>query len=192
MKKTINIFKKFYPILIILFFSFIFSMMCTNTIWHEESTYVDSSVFIYVARIILKGGMPYLNAFDHKGPVIYLINVLALLISKKNGLYIVEFINIFITFYFMYKIARIKADKKTSLITLLIISAGLFKYFEGGNYTEEYALPFITISLYIFIDYFLNNKISVTRLIICGLSFGAVFLLRPNMIVLWLVMCIGV
>ena len=181
-----------YPLLLIILFSFLFSMMCTNTIWHQESTYVDSSVFIYVARIILKGGMPYLNVFDHKGPVIFLINAFALLISKKNGLYIVEFLNIFITFYFMYKIAKIKANKNISLITLLIVSASLFKYFEGGNYTEEFALPFITISLYFFIDYFFNNKINNFRLFICGLSFGTVFLLRPNMVVLWTVMCIGV
>ena len=73
-----------------------------------------------------------------------------------------------------------------------IASATIFQYFEAGNFTEEYAMTFIMIALYIFIDYFLNQKISRSRLIICGFCFGGILLLRPNMGGVWFVFCISV
>lgn len=184
--------KSIIPAFIIGILTFVFSMVCSNTLWYRGNTGTDSSVFMYVARVILNGGMPYLDTFDHKGPLIYLINVLGLLISEYRGIYVIELITIFITFVFIYKIARLKCDEKISLLILFLTSSALFKYFELGNLTEEYALPFITISIYIFADYFLNKKIGIFRIMVCGFSFGAVCLLRPNMISVWLIMCIGV
>ena len=180
------------PIFIVGILSFIFSMICANTIWYNGRTLTDSSVFMYVARTILNGEMPYLDTFDHKGPLIYLINVLGMLISEFRGIYFIELITLFITFIYLYKIARLRCNEKISLLLIILTSSALFKYFELGNLTEEYALPFITISIYIFADYFLNGKINVFRLVVCGFSFGSVCLLRPNMISIWLVMCIGV
>ena len=184
--------KNIFLVFIIGILSFIFSMMCANTLWYKGNTGTDSSVFMYVARVILNGGMPYLDTFDHKGPLIYLINILGLLISEYRGIYLIELLTIFITFLFIYKIARLKCNKKISLLILFLTSSALFKYFDWGNYTEEYALPFITISIYIFADYFLNKKIDIFRIIVCGFSFGSVCLLRPNMISVWVIMCIGV
>ena len=176
----------------ILTLSIIFAFQCSDNIWNLYNAYTDSSVFRYVARVILDGGMPYKDTFDHKGPLIYLINALGLLISKKIGVWILEFITIFLAFGFMYKIARLFCGKGISAMILWLCSSALFKYFEGGNLTEEYALPFITISIYIFTDYFLNRKINIFRLLVSGFCFGAVCMLRINMVAVWLVMCFGV
>lgn len=48
------------------------------------------------------------------------------------------------------------------------------KFDEGGNFTEEYAMPFILWSLYIFLDYFLNEKVSGLRILLCGGMFAFV------------------
>nr|WP_289766893.1 hypothetical protein [uncultured Acetatifactor sp.] len=58
--------------------------------------------------------------------------------------------------------------------------------------TEEYALPFIMSAVYIFADYFMNDRITRMRLVICGLGFGAVCMLRVNMIAVWIVFCCAV
>ena len=176
---------------IILLIAFLFSLQCSDNIWNVGNAYTDSSVFRYVARVIRNGGMPYRDTFDHKGPLIYLINTLGLVISENCGIWFLELATIFFTFYYMYKIARLSCNKGAALLILVICSAALFKYFDGGNYTEEYALPFIAGSLFIFTDYYLNGKISAFRLILCGLCFGAVCMLRINMVALWGVMCLG-
>ena len=103
-------------------------------------------------------------------------------ISKQIGLWIVELITLFISFAIMYKISRLKCGRLVSFGILLLSCAPLFQYFQEGNLTEEFALPFISASIYIFADYFLNERISKLRLLCCGFSFGAVCMLRVNMI----------
>lgn len=172
--------------------AFMFSFQCSNNLFLTANTGIDSSVFKYIARVILDGGMPYRDSFDHKGPLIYLINVVGVYIAEWRGIWAVEVVFLLSTFFFMLKIAELQCDTGESLLIVLFTSSALFKYFEGGNLTEEYALPFIAVSIFIFVDYFINNKISGSRLIICGASFAAVCLLRINMIPIWLVMCISV
>lgn len=177
---------------IVFVLSFLFSLSVRSQILLENHSYTDSSVFQYVARVILNGGMPYLDTFDHKGPFLYLLNALGLLISPRFGIWIIELATIFAAFFLMYKLACLFCRKITALFVLLSVAAYLLDYLEGGNLVEEYALPFIAGALYIFCDYFKNGKITRLRLFLCGACFGAVVLLRINMIAVWLVMCLGV
>ncbi len=172
--------------------AFLFSLQCSSHIWKTSTSSTDSSVFTYVARVILNGGMPYRDVFDHKGPLIYLFDALGLLISEHFGIWLIELITILTGFMIMYKTARLKCSRLISLGILLLSCSVLFKYFQWGNLTEEFAIPFISAGIYIFTDYFLNGHITKLRLIVCGFSFAAVCLLRVNMIPVWIVMCIGV
>lgn len=157
------------------------------------NTGIDSSVFNYVARVILGGGMPYLDTFDHKGPLLYLINALGLTLNEHIGIWLMEFIFILIIFIFAYKIARrLSCGYFSSCATVLVTALSILYYFEGGNSAEEYSCAFIMISLYLFVKFFLTNRIKTFELIICGVSFAAVCLLKINLIVVWGVMCIAV
>ena len=49
----------------------------------------DQSVFIYVAEGLLDGDIPYRDRWDHKGPLIYLLNVVGLLIAGIPGIWLV-------------------------------------------------------------------------------------------------------
>lgn len=176
----------------IVLLAFLFALQASNDIWRKGNTGTDSSVFKYVARVMLSGGMPYKDTFDHKGPLIYLINAAGMKIAEWRGVWVFEFLAILFTFYFMCKITRLYVSRGMSIVLLVIASSPLFTYFEGGNLTEEYAMPFIAVSIYIFADYFLSTKVDPLRLAVCGFSFAAILLLRPNMCAVWLVMCVGV
>lgn len=151
---------------------------------------VDSSVFRTVATYMENGGMPYRDTFDHKGPLLYILNYLGMVLLDFKGIWLIELIGLFITFIYMYKTARLCLGKVASLLSVVVSASTLHLFFQGGNLTEEYAMPFIAISLFIFVDYFLNKKVSKIRLITCGFSFAAVCLLRINMISLWCVFCV--
>lgn len=169
------------------------SFTCDNNPFSIGNMNIDSSVFNYVARVIRNGGMPYRDTFDHKGPLLYLINVLGQVIHSYLGLWLIECVFIFFTFFYAYKIARYFNCGNVKCIMVIIINTLAFSYyFDGGNMSEEYACLFITISLYIFIKFFSEGKVKKTELLIAGISFGAVCLLRINMIPLWIVMCLGV
>lgn len=161
-------------------------------VWRDGDTGTDSSVFKYIAYAMSEGYMPYRDTFDHKGPLIYFINWIGMGISYWRGVWFIEVISLFFTFCMFYKIARLMCGRFMSMTIVVIIASSLSDYFEGGNLVEEYALPFLAVSLYFFLDYFLNSIINRKRLILCGLSFGAVCMLRPNMIALWVVFCIAV
>ena len=173
--------------------SLIFLKKSPLNIWCQNGeSGIDSSVFRTVAFYMSKGYMPYRDIFDHKGPFLYLLNYLGLRISYGHGIWVIELISLFLTFVLFYKISRLVCGELFSCINIFVATTPLYIYFEGGNLTEEYAMPFISVALYIFCDYFINNKISRIRLLLCGISLGAVLMLRPNMISVWCVFCIAV
>lgn len=184
----------FLPYLFTLICAVLMSFTCSDNPLIIGNTYTDSSVYHYVARVILNGGMPYRDAFDHKGPLIHLIDACGLYINKDIGVWIMELIFIFITLLFAYKIARLIGCSKikSMFVVFLSIISWQFYFCGCGNIPEEYAVPFIMVSLYIFLKFFKNGTVSFIELIACGFSFGAVCLLKINMAVLWVVMFFGV
>ncbi|MCH5257520.1 MAG: hypothetical protein J1D87_09510 [Lachnospiraceae bacterium] len=172
--------------------AFVFLLKSPLNFWIRGDAETDSSVYKTVAFMMSRGYMPYRDSFDHKGPLTYLVNLLGMQFDEYCGVWIIEFVTVFATFAGMYKIARLRCNKIFSCLCILICGSLLYDYFEGGNMVEEYAMPFIAVSLYIFLDYFLNRKIDRLRLAVCGGCLGAVFLLRPNMISVWIVFSIAV
>ena len=194
MKKLIGKIEGNRPIIFIfiIFCTLLMSLTASNNPFCVGNTGTDSSVFNYVARTILHGGIPYRDSFDHKGPLIYLIDAFGLALNINIGVWIMEFVFIFLSFWFGYKIAKmLGCDDKKSLVVVVICVLTLSYYFQGGNLVEEYACTFIMISLFIFTKFFLKAYIKPIEFVFCGISFAAVCLLRINMIALWVVMCIA-
>ena len=165
--------------------SFIFMLDSPSNPIIPGKLQIDSGVFKTVSMLMRKGYFPYRDTFDHKGPLLYIINYLGDLISVDYGIWIIELLTIFITLILIYKIAKLKCNNRESLFISLACLLTLNLYFVKGNYTEEYALPFITLSIYFYLDYFINKKVTNLRLFLIGLSFGGMLLLRPNMFLPW-------
>lgn len=148
----------------------------------------DASVFMYIGRMMQRGYVPYRDMFDHKGPWLYFIEWFGLL-GGVTGLWILEWICVSLSSYLIFLITGLYTeDKRARYITVfgLIFIAGIHLY-EGGNYTEVWSLPLACLSLYIFLK-FLEQKIYSSRAIVAaGASFMAVFLLRCNLIAVWVV-----
>ena len=91
-----------------------------------------------MGKVILQGGMPYRDAFDHKGPLMYLINALGLLISPKYGVWLLELATVFVVLLFVYKLARmLECTPLTSGVAVVLSMLSMFNYFNWGNVTEE-------------------------------------------------------
>ncbi len=172
--------------------SLVFAMQSNSNLWYNGEIGTDSSVFRTVAWLMSKGYMPYRDTFDHKGPLIYILNLIGMSFSYLRGIWVIECLVIFGTFFMIYKIARLLCERFMSCIVVLMVGAELFRFYDGGNLVEEYAMPLLAVSLYIFGDYFLNGNINKWRLFVCGASLGGVCMLRPNMIAVWLVFSIAV
>ena len=154
----------------------------------KSSNGIDSSVYIYSARQILNGQTMYKDIIDHKGPFLYFIDVAALFVfnGKLIGIWIFEIISLFAASIMMYKTARFFAGKISSFFAVITAMLFLVKIFIGGNNAEEWALPYISIAVYIFVAYLKDNKpLSIIRLLFLSLTFVLTFMIRANLAAIW-------
>ncbi len=181
------------PFIAIVLLTFITSLVLHSNPFSEALAKHDSSMFTYFGYAMENGKIMYTDIFDHKGPIIFIFNYLGILMSTANfdGIYIIEFISLFTFFVFTFKTGKLWNTNLVSFIPLIIEAITLTFFLEGGNLTEEYALPFIAYSLYSFVKFFKNNKKIISyEIILIGISFSIVFLLRANMVSLWLIFCL--
>lgn len=152
---------------------------------------IDSSVFLYIGKMMHKGLIPYKELFDHKGPLLFFIQYMGFAITSNGfiGVWILELINMLITTYFLVRLARLFSKDTVvcylSVIFTIVICGANF--YEGGNLTEEYALGCISVSMYIIFKYLKHKVYRWYEVILLGVSMMVVILLRVNMISLWLV-----
>ncbi len=151
----------------------------------------DSAAFLYIGHRMMQGAVPYVDLFDHKGVLLYLIEYLGLSISggKFWGVWLFEVAGLFATALFTVKTAALFDSKKetgylAAFGTLFIFSG--YMSIEGGNVVEEYALPWIVLALYIVLKYFVKDSYERKDIVWLGISFAVVFLLRANMITAWI------
>jgi hypothetical protein len=154
--------------------------------------HVDSSVYVTISQGIIRGQMPYRDFVDNKGPLTYLMSVPGLFLGGFTGIWITEIILYFITVLFAYKTALFFGNHYNALLgtifTFVVLLSFLFLY--AG--TEEYSLPFLMISLYIFTKYYfsLETEIKFTELMVLGLCFASAVMIRLNIFPLWAGFCI--
>ena len=158
--------------------------------WHTELVDYDSAVFQYVAVEMEDGAMPYLDTFDHKGPLLYLINYLGRIVHPQIGIWLFEFLALLVTLILSYRIIlmmyrKVRPDSTAQRyialgLTVISIVPLYLSFIMGGNFTEEYSLPLSMLAIYIILDYFENHKITNIRFFSLGILFAAICLLRPN------------
>ena len=146
----------------------------------------DNGVFLYGGQQLLAGKTPYLDFWDHKGPLIYFIDALGLLIGKGSrwGVWIVEFTFLALTTVKIYQTARIQWSKTAGIVAVIywaytLGQVGHYKYFSDSNYTETYSLLFNIMAVYLWLQ---ASKFKHPNwgYFAIGVSTGLSLLLRPN------------
>ena len=154
---------------------------------------VDSAVFYYIGKSMTVGKIPYVDLFDHKGILLYLIQYVAALISGGSlfGIWLTNLIAIFLSFILFVKIYRLfSTNNEKMYITLILLSITFvfgLEYHDISNLSEVYALPAIAFATFVFIKFLKYHDFSSESIIALGCSFTYVFFLRSNMVGVWLV-----
>ena len=172
--------------------TFLIAIQNTDSIWGNGETWFDASVYKYVAWTMDLGGMPYKDAFDHKGPLVYIFFWIGRKFGDMYGVWVPYVILIFVSLFLLYRIIRMFCPRISSCILMLVVFVVMFDYEITSMSPEGISIPFMAGGLYIFLDYFLNSKISNPRLILCGWCFGCILMIKAQMISVWLVFCITV
>jgi len=153
--------------------------------------HVDSSVYITISQGITRGYLPYRDFIDNKGPLAYFLNVPGLLLGGFIGIWITEIILLFVTAVFAQKTALFFGTRNKALVATTFTFVALQPFFIVNAGTEEYSLPFLMISLYIFTKYYFSpkQKVSFCELVVLGICFACAIMIRLNMFPLWAGFC---
>jgi hypothetical protein len=144
----------------------------------------DTAVFMLIGKGWLKGYLPYVDLFDHKGPVIYMIQYIGQWLSLgKNGIFCIQSVNLFFCLVIIYKIARLFLNNKNHSFAIVLFFLLLFSgTIAEGNMVEEWSLIPILFPTYLSFRILLNNNYkNITWFyFFCGICFGILALIRLN------------
>ena len=161
-----------------------------NSFLYEFTENNDVHCFVTTARCMLRGDVLYRDIYEHKGPILYFLYMIGLLIDSDSFIGIAFIETIFYSVYilFMYKICELYVDKRFLCYVITAIAAWISCNdisFDGGGQCEELALPFLCITMYIVLRYFKNEypkKIKAVDTFLIGLCFSIVFLMKYTLV----------
>ena len=144
----------------------------------------DSSAFAYVGKGILLGEIPYLDRWDHKGPVTYLIYALGLLVPGWWGMWLINMVFLLGSACLAFRIVQREFG-----VTGALFAAAIFLIYDmslGGGHTEQHALLFQFLALFLFLSAERKGAPDAWSCIAVGILGALSFLLRANLIGVWL------
>lgn len=148
----------------------------------------DSSIFITVARSMMDGNILYRDVTDHKGPLVFIMDALGLWLAKGRlvGIWFLEVLSLYVASLFTYRTAQLLFDRIASWVATCLSLFFLIPVLMGGNLTEEWALPYIAIALYVFVKHLTSGKeLTYTQLFVLSLTFVMAFLLKATYVCVW-------
>lgn len=179
-----------YGILLITAFLFVFLFSCTTSPFYERYPFWfhdDSGIFQEMGVCLLQGGTPYVDLFDHKGPILWFIEAFGIWISPQWGLMVLQIIALLCSMILWYRSALLLTEKQ--ILSIITTFAGLFfllAFYERGNLCEEWSLPFISLPIYLFLKRWKTEPHSnqpiynQTDALIIGLCVGIIAMIRLN------------
>lgn len=180
-----RLFANSYFVLAVLASVFVFLFSATTSplnINHHCWFHGDAGIFQEMGLLILQGGTPYIDLFDHKGPILFFIQALGLWISKDWGLFVLQVVSLSMTMVVWSKMVKIMSDRKwVELVIPTILLCFLMLYYQRGDLCEEWCLLFISLPIY----YCLREIISLKRIdrremILVGICVGVISFIRIN------------
>jgi hypothetical protein len=145
----------------------------------------DSGVFLYGGQQVLAGSVPYIDLWDHKGPLIYYINALGLLVGRGSrwGVWLLEFLCMLASCLGIYWVADRNQGGLAGIASMgfgaFLLSRGGPYHLETTNYVETYSI-FLNITAVVLWSTTFNRQRSTWPWVIMGVIVGLNFSLRPN------------
>lgn len=108
----------------------------------------DSAMFQTIGKYWAEGYLPYVSLFDHKGPIIFLINAAGYALCGRTGVFMLQVVFLAAGEYLAYRLLRERMSVCFSLIAALLLPVLLAANWTEGNTTEEYILPLLFASFW--------------------------------------------
>jgi hypothetical protein len=147
----------------------------------------DSGVFVYVAEQMLHGQIPYRDVWDHKPPLIFLIDLIAVALTPGSlwGLWLLQVVSLsgaaLLGLVVMKRALGLWAAVFGSAVWLLTVPTLIER---DANYTEAFALPLQFAALFLLARRRTNGH-AFGRYFLFGVTGALALCLRQTLIGTW-------
>ena len=144
----------------------------------------DNAMYLTMGTALAKGGAPYVDVFDHKGPLLFALQGLPQWIGggyNLTAVFLQEVVALFACLTVVRALAR--ALSCPPVWAQLVYLAMTCAFMDGGNLTEEYTNLLTLLALYMALRVFGQEKIGEKLFLPAagmGVCAAAAFSLRAN------------
>lgn len=175
------------PLYLLLFAVLITTLFSTCSFLYPLNPWDDANVYMTIGNAMLSGRELYVDIFDHKGPVLYLIHEMAAMLSRNSfiGIYLLEIICCFVFMWYSLRTIRLFSSSKiafplTCLLGWITVSSDFFYY---GDSVEEFSLPILAHCLYFMLRFSRNREAPLWwQSLIMGVGLGLIFWTKFNIL----------
>ena len=176
--------------------AFVLLLLCSQSSWlYPINAWVDANCLLTVGRVMKAGGVVYRDIYEQKGPLLYLIHLLAAKISDTSfaGVFVMEVCSLSAALYIACRIGMRRRAMWAALASAVLMGAAVLTggAFMMGDSAEEFCLPFLMGALWIAFGEYEGGAHPMRRsmLFVCGLLAGAVALIKFTVLGLFVGLC---
>lgn len=114
----------------------------------------DSDIFRLIGKVWAQGGTPYVDVWDHKGPLIFFTNVIGYFIGGPlHGVFYVDLTLVLVTAFFIWRIVTLTCadcSRPVQVLTFwftMVVLASIMA--PVWDLTETVCLPFLSAALWL-------------------------------------------
>ncbi len=167
----------FHVTLIAISFAFVY-IFSYSTSFRYSFFGLDSSVFQTVGKYWLEGSIPYKDLFDHKGPIVYVINAIGYAIYPRSGIMVPQIIFLYLSCLFIWRAMELYSSGKEKIFFMIFAMVYYAAHYQEGNHVTEYSNLFLAVAAYCFLRSLKEDKFPSLYGFVYGFGFGACLLIR--------------
>ena len=170
-------------VIFVLFLSFCTIAICSKSSFlYPINDWGDANIYFIMSKGLLHGMVPYRDLYDQKGPFIFFIYLLGILINEKNfiGIFVLEVVAAFAFLFISYKMIRIYCKDLAAVLVLPFIAFSVYssKAFCHGGSAEEFILPMYMFCFYKVLVFLETKQLRKKDAVLIGLVTGIIFWIK--------------
>jgi len=149
--------------------------------------HMDAQVYLYAARQILEGKVLYRDFFDHKGPMMYVPEVLGLACSgtRTQGIWVLNFLMLLFGFVPLLRLLMQRSGILIGVVASLCWVAWLYRFMTVGDLLPElYGSVFFSLCLFFTLRIVLQEDWHRWHAFAFGVVSSCLLLLKLNFLLL--------
>lgn len=151
-------------------------------------TYRDSGMFLYGGWQMLQGALPYVDFWDHKPPMIFVVNAAGLLLGggSRWGVWALELVAVWLAALMGLWLMQQVWGWLPAIAGSGLWLASLVFVVDGGNHPTEFTLPLQFGAIWLTMAARERDRLTVWRWLVVGTLGGVALLFKQTAIGVWL------